>query len=71
MRQKMSQEVLAAKSGYERDFISSSSWERATLFTELLRHLRFAICGSLNVKPSVFLREAEKLLSLERTAYKA
>jgi transcriptional regulator with XRE-family HTH domain len=51
----MSQEALAAKSGYERAFISLIELGKTN---PSLRSI-FDICGSLRVKPSVFLREVE------------
>ena len=53
----MSQEALAAKSGYERAFISFIELGKTNLS---LRSI-FDICGSLQMKPSVFLRQVEQL----------
>ena len=61
LRQKMSQEALAAKSGYERAFISLIELGKTN---PSLRSI-FDICSSLGMKPSVFLREVEKLASFE------
>ena len=61
LRQKMSQEALAAKAGYERAFISLIELGKTN---PSLRSI-FDICGSLNVKPSVFLREVEKIANFE------
>ncbi len=61
LRQKMSQEALAAKAGYERAFISLIELGKTN---PSLRSI-FDICGSLQMKPSVFLREVEKLASFE------
>ncbi len=57
LRQKMSQEALAAKSGYERAFISLIELGKTN---PSLRSI-FDICVSLEMKPSVFLRQVEKL----------
>lgn len=57
----MSQEALAAKAGYERAFISLIELGKTN---PSLRSI-FDICGSLNVKPSVFLREVEKIANFE------
>jgi transcriptional regulator with XRE-family HTH domain len=57
----MSQEALAAKSGYERAFISLIELGKTNPF---LRSI-FDICGSLSMKLSVFLRQVEKLSSFE------
>jgi transcriptional regulator with XRE-family HTH domain len=57
----MSQEDLAAKSGYERAFISLIELGKTN---PSLRSI-FDICISLQVKPSVFLRQVEKLSSFE------
>ena len=61
LRQKMSQEALAARSGYERAFISLIELGKTN---PSLRSI-FDICGSLGMKPSAFLREVEKLSSFE------
>jgi transcriptional regulator with XRE-family HTH domain len=61
LREKMSQEALAAKSGYERAFISLIELGKTN---PSLRSI-FDICGSLRMKPSVFLREVEKLAGFE------
>src|SRR5580658_4751210 len=57
LRQKMSQEALAAKSGYERAFISLIELGKTN---PSLRSI-FDICVSLQMKPSAFLRQVEKL----------
>ena len=61
LRQKMSQESLAAKSGYERAFISLIELGKTN---PSLRSI-FDICVSLQMKPSVFLRQVEKLSGFE------
>jgi transcriptional regulator with XRE-family HTH domain len=66
LRQKMSQEALAAKSGYERAFISLIELGKTN---PSLRSI-FDICGSLQMKPSVFLRQVEKLSGFELPAGK-
>ena len=53
----MSQEALAARSGYERAFISLIELGKTN---PSLRSI-FDICGSLQMKPSVFLRQVEQL----------
>lgn len=57
----MSEEALAAKSGYERAFISLIELGKTN---PSLRSI-FDICGSLDMKPSAFLREVEKLSGFE------
>jgi transcriptional regulator with XRE-family HTH domain len=64
LRQKMSQEALAAKSGYERAFISLIELGKTN---PSLRSI-FDICGSLRMKPSVFLRQVEQLSGFELPA---
>ena len=66
LRQKMSQEALAAKSGYERAFISLIELGKTN---PSLRSI-FDICGSLQMKPSVFLRQVEQLSGFELPAEK-
>jgi transcriptional regulator with XRE-family HTH domain len=61
LRLKMSQEALAARSGYERAFISLIELGKTN---PSLRSI-FDICGSLRVKPSVFLRQVEQLSGFE------
>jgi transcriptional regulator with XRE-family HTH domain len=61
LRQKMSQEALAAKSGYERAFISLIELGKTN---PSLRSI-FDICGSLQMKPSMFLRQVERLAGFE------
>jgi transcriptional regulator with XRE-family HTH domain len=67
LRQKMSQEDLAAKSGYERAFISLIELGKTN---PSLRSI-FDICGSLQMKPSVFLRQVEQLSGFESPPGKA
>jgi transcriptional regulator with XRE-family HTH domain len=57
----MSQEALAAKSGYERAFISLVELGKTN---PSLRSI-FDICGSVGVKPSVFLRQVERMSGFE------
>jgi len=57
----MSQEALAAKSGYERAFISLIELGKTN---PSLRSI-FDICSSLDVKPSVFIRQVEQLAGFE------
>jgi transcriptional regulator with XRE-family HTH domain len=57
----MSQEALAARSGYERAFISLIELGKTN---PSLRSI-FDICGSLRMKPSIFLRKVEKLARFE------
>ena len=64
VRLKMSQEALAAKSGYERAFISLIELGKTN---PSLRSI-FDICASLRVKPSVFLRQVEQLSGFELPA---
>jgi transcriptional regulator with XRE-family HTH domain len=61
LRQKMSQEALAAKCGYERAFISLIELGKTN---PSLRSI-FDICGSLEMNPSTFLRQVEKLSGFE------
>ena len=61
LRQKMSQEALAARSGYERAFISLIELGKTN---PSLRSI-FDICGSLGMKPSAFLRQVEQLSGFE------
>jgi transcriptional regulator with XRE-family HTH domain len=61
LRQKMSQEALAARSGYERAFISLIELGKTN---PSLRSI-FDICGSLGIRPSVFLRQVEQLSNFE------
>ena len=61
LRLKMSQEALAAKSGYERAFISLIELGKTN---PSLRSI-FDICVSLQVKPSAFLRQVERLSGFE------
>ena len=64
LQQKMSQEALAARSGYERAFISLVELGKTN---PSLRSI-FDICGSLGMKPSVFLRQVERLSGFELPA---
>ena len=57
----MSQEALAAKSGYERAFISLIELGKTN---PSLRSI-FDICLSLEMKPSVFIRQVERLAGIE------
>jgi transcriptional regulator with XRE-family HTH domain len=61
LRQKMSQEALAARPGYERAFVSLIELGKTN---PSLRNI-FDICGSLGMKPSVFLRQVEQLSGFE------
>jgi transcriptional regulator with XRE-family HTH domain len=61
LREKMSQEALAARSGYERAFISLIELGKTN---PSLRSI-FDICGSLRMKPSIFLRKVEELAGFE------
>lgn len=61
LRLKMSQEALAARSGYERAFISLIELGKTN---PSLRSM-FDICGSLGVKPSAFLRQVEQVSGFE------
>ncbi|MDQ2834503.1 MAG: helix-turn-helix transcriptional regulator [Acidobacteriota bacterium] len=56
----MSQEALAARSGFERAFISfiESGTNNASLRTI------FDICGSLQMKPSINLRQVKQFSGL-------
>jgi transcriptional regulator with XRE-family HTH domain len=66
LQQKMSQEALAATSGYERAFISLIELGKTN---PSLRSI-FDICGSLEIKPSVFLRQVERLAGFELPSHK-
>jgi transcriptional regulator with XRE-family HTH domain len=59
--QKMSQDALAAKAGYERAFISLVELGKTN---PSLRSI-FDICTALGVKPSAFLRSVENLANFE------
>jgi DNA-binding XRE family transcriptional regulator len=61
LKQKMSQDALAARAGYERAFISLVELGKTN---PSLRSI-FDLCAALNVKPSVFLRSVEKLANFE------
>jgi DNA-binding XRE family transcriptional regulator len=62
--QKMSQDALAAKSGYERAFISLIERGKTN---PSLRSI-FDICTALDIKPSVFIRRVEKAANFELPA---
>jgi transcriptional regulator with XRE-family HTH domain len=55
-QQKMSQDSLAAKAGYERAFISLIERGKTN---PSLRSI-FDICTALDIRPSAFLRQVEK-----------
>ncbi|WP_256366841.1 helix-turn-helix domain-containing protein [Acidobacterium sp. S8] len=59
--QKMSQDALAAKAGYERAFISLIERGKTN---PSLRSI-FDICTALDIRPSVFLRRVEKAANFE------
>jgi transcriptional regulator with XRE-family HTH domain len=59
--QKMSQDTLAAKAGYERAFISLIERGKTN---PSLRSI-FDICTALDIRPSVFLRRVEKAANFE------
>ncbi len=61
LQQKMSQEALAARSGYERAFISLIELGKTN---PSLRSI-FDICTALNIRPSAFLRQVEKVSNFE------
>lgn len=61
VRLKMSQEALAAKAGYERAFISLIELGKTN---PSLRSI-FDICATLQIKPSAFLRQVERLSGFE------
>jgi transcriptional regulator with XRE-family HTH domain len=61
LRQGMSQEALAARSGYERAFISLIELGKTN---PSLRSI-FDICGSVGVKPSAFIRQVEQTSGFE------
>jgi transcriptional regulator with XRE-family HTH domain len=58
---KVSQEALAARSGYERAFISLIELGKTN---PSLRSI-FDICGSLGMKPSAFIRQVEQTSGFE------
>lgn len=58
---KLSQEALAARSGYERAFISLLELGKTN---PSLRSI-FDICSALGIRPSQFLRQVEKLANFE------
>ncbi len=60
-QQKMSQDALAAKSGYERAFISLIERGKTN---PSLRSI-FDICTALDIRPSVFIRRVEKAANFE------
>jgi len=57
----MSQDLLAAKAGYERAFISLIERGKTN---PSLRSI-FDICTALDIRPSVFLRQVEKEANFE------
>ncbi|WP_263377869.1 helix-turn-helix domain-containing protein [Granulicella paludicola] len=59
--QKMSQDALAAKAGYERAFISLIERGKTN---PSLRSI-FDICTALDIRPSVFIRRVEKAANFE------
>ncbi len=61
LHRKWSQETLAAKSGYERAFISLVELGKTN---PSLRSI-FDICSALGIQPSRFLRQVEKLSGFE------
>ena len=61
LRQGMSQEALAARSGYERAFISLVELGKTN---PSLRSI-FDICGSVGMKPSAFIRQVEQVSGFE------
>jgi DNA-binding XRE family transcriptional regulator len=62
--QKMSQDALAAKAGYERAFISLIERGKTN---PSLRSI-FDICTALDIRPSVFLRRVEKAANFDLPA---
>jgi transcriptional regulator with XRE-family HTH domain len=60
-RQKMSQDALAAKAGYERTFISLLERGKTN---PSLRSV-FDLCTALDIRPSVFLRQVEKAANFD------
>jgi transcriptional regulator with XRE-family HTH domain len=66
LRLEMSQEALAARSGYEQAFISLIELGKTNPSFRSI----FDICGSLEMKPSVFLRQVEQLSGFELPATK-
>src|ERR1700743_775605 len=67
LRLEMSPQALAAKSGYERAFISLIELGKTN---PSLRSI-FDICASLDMKPSAFLRQVEQLSGFELPSTKA
>jgi DNA-binding XRE family transcriptional regulator len=63
-QQKMSQDALAAKAGYERAFISLIELGKTN---PSLRSI-FDICTALDIRPSVFLRQVEKAANFDLPA---
>ena len=61
IQQEMSQDLLAAKAGYERAFISLIERGKTN---PSLRSI-FDICTALDIRPSVFLRQVEKEANFE------
>jgi transcriptional regulator with XRE-family HTH domain len=60
-QQKMSQDALAAKAGYERTFISLVERGKTN---PSLRSI-FDLCTALDIRPSVFVRRVEKAANFE------
>jgi transcriptional regulator with XRE-family HTH domain len=60
-QQKMSQDALAAKAGYERTFISLIERGKTN---PSLRSI-FDLCTALDIRPSVFVRQVEKAANFE------
>ena len=63
-QQKMSQDALAAKAGYERTFISLVERGKTN---PSLRSI-FDLCTALDIRPSVFVRQVEKAANFELPA---
>jgi len=61
IQQDMSQDLLAAKAGYERAFISLIERGKTN---PSLRSI-FDICTALNIRPSAFIRQVEKEANFE------
>jgi transcriptional regulator with XRE-family HTH domain len=61
IQREMSQDLLAAKAGYERAFISLIERGKTN---PSLRSI-FDICTALDIRPSIFLRQVEKEANFE------
>jgi transcriptional regulator with XRE-family HTH domain len=61
IQQEMSQDLLAAKAGYERAFISLIERGKTN---PSLRSI-FDICTALDIRPCVFIRQVEKEANFE------